>query len=83
MYQLWGGGAPFKQNATTPNNTLTDSRGTSCRMLSDVAACWAECHTRMERGEPVIVGVASRSDEPTWAREVRKLAVEYIHVRSS
>ena len=70
MYQLWGGGAPFTQQSTTPNNTLKDSRGTTVRLLGDVASCWAECHTRMQAGEPLILGVASRSDEPSWAREV-------------
>lgn len=69
MFMLWGGGAPFKQDSTAVNNTLTDSRGTKCRLLGDVAACWAECHSRMQAGQPLIVGVASRSDEPTWARE--------------
>ena len=70
MYMLFGGGgAPFKQNATTPNNTLTDASGTKCRMLGDVAAVWAELHARKSAGEPLVVGVASRSDEPSWARE--------------
>ena len=69
MFMLWGGGAPFKQDSTAVNNTLIDSKGTKCRLLGDVAACWAECHSRMQAGQPLIVGVASRSDEPTWARE--------------
>ena len=77
MYMLWGGGAPFTQDSTKPNNTLTDSNGTGVRMLGDVAACWAECHTRMQKGEPLVVGVASRSDEPSWAREcLRKFYVK-------
>ena len=37
-------------------------------MLADVAAVWAECHTRQEAGE-LLVGVASRCDEPAWGRE--------------
>lgn len=73
---LHDSGAPFKQDSASPNNTLTDSKGTTCRLLGDVAACWAECHTRMQAGEPLIVGVASRSDEPSWAREcLRKFIV--------
>uniref|UniRef100_A0A7S2JFT4 Magnesium-dependent phosphatase-1 n=1 Tax=Haptolina brevifila TaxID=156173 RepID=A0A7S2JFT4_9EUKA len=76
MYQLWGGGAPFVQNSVEPNNTLTDTRKTTVRLLKDVAACWAECHRRMQAGEPLVVGVASRSDEPSWAREcLRKFVV--------
>ena len=69
MYELWGGGAPFRQDSRAPNNTLTDARGTKVRMLGDVAACFEECHSRMQAGEPLLVGVASRSDEPSWARE--------------
>jgi magnesium-dependent phosphatase 1 len=76
MYQLWGGGAPFKPNGNQPNNKLTDSRGTSVRLLGDVATCWAECQMRMLRGDALLVGVASRSDEPSWAREcLRKFIV--------
>jgi len=63
-----GGGAPFSQEATTPNNTLHDAAGRSVRLLADVALCWADCHERQERGE-VLVCVASRCDEPTWGRE--------------
>ena len=69
MYMLWGGGAPFKQCGTAPNNTLTDVQNTTCRLLGDVAASWAELHRRVSAGEPIVVGIASRSDEPAWARE--------------
>ena len=73
---LWGGGAPFRQDASTPNNTLTDSQGTRVRQLADVASVFAELHARMKAGEPLLVGVASRSDEPSWAREcLRKFVV--------
>ena len=76
MYQLWGGGAPFEQLSTAPNNRLHDRRKTPCRMLGDVASCFAELHRRMGAGEPLLVGVASRSDEPSWAREcLRKFVV--------
>ena len=69
MYMLWGGGGPFKQDGTAPNNVLTDCSGTKVRLLSDVAWSWAEAHRRMKAGQPITVGVASRSDEPSWARE--------------
>ena len=72
MYMLWGGGAPFKELASTPNNELHDRRGTPVRMLGDVAACFANLHARMKAGEPLLVGIASRSDEPSWARECLK-----------
>ena len=49
--------------------TMLRPTGTRCRLLGDVAACWAACHSRMQAGEPLLVGVASRSDEPAWARE--------------
>ena len=35
MYELWGGGAPFTQQSTSPNNTLKDKRGTAVRLLGD------------------------------------------------
>lgn len=73
MFQLWGGGSPFKQNS---NNTLTDSKGVNVRLLADVAASWGELHRRMQAGQSLLVGVASRSDEPAWAREcLRKFIV--------
>ena len=75
--ELWGGGAPFTQQSTKANNTLKDCSGTMVKLLGDVASCWAECHTRMQAGEPLMVGVASRSDEPAWAREcLRKFIVK-------
>jgi len=74
MYMLFGGGgAPFKKNN---DNTLTDASGAQVRLLGDVAASWAECDARMKAGESLLVGVASRSDEPSWAREcLRKFLV--------
>eukprot|EP00965_Chrysotila_dentata_P194175 6176203-Pleurochrysis_carterae.AAC.2 len=74
--QLWGGGAPFKQLSTSPNNRLEDCRGTAVRLLADVAASFAEIHERQTSGEPIMAAVASRSDEPAWAREcLRKFVV--------
>ena len=69
MYMLWGGGAPFQQESKAPNNALTDSNNTRVHLLGDVAACWADLDKRMKAGEPLLVGIASRSDEPSWARE--------------
>lgn len=77
MYMLFGGGGgPFKQDSTNPNNTLTDRGQNQVKLLADVAASWADLHRRTQAGQPIIVGVASRSDEPSWAREcLRKFVV--------
>mmetsp|Transcript_28838 Transcript_28838/g.47767 ORF Transcript_28838/g.47767 Transcript_28838/m.47767 type:complete len:187 (-) Transcript_28838:181-741(-) len=76
MYELWGGGAPFKQLSCQQNNQLEDNRGTVVRMLGDVASSLADLHGRIHRGEPILAAVASRSDEPAWAREcLRKFMV--------
>ena len=72
MFELWGGGAPFIQEGTQANNTLRDAKGTRVRMLGNTAQCWADLHWRMQAGEDLLVGVASRSDEPAWARECLK-----------
>ena len=56
--------------------TLTDSRGTRVHMLADVASSFADLHRRKQAGENIVVAIASRSDEPTWAREcLRKFIV--------
>ena len=42
----------------------------------DTAACFATLHELAARGKSVFVGVASRSDEPEWARKcLRKFVV--------
>ena len=46
-------------------------------MLADVASVFAELHERRSAGQPIEVGIASRSDEPAWAREcLRKFIVK-------
>lgn len=77
MYMLWGGGAPFSTRSQQPNNRLKDSRGTEVKLLGDVAACFASLHARNAAGDRSVLGaVASRSDEPSWAREcLRKFIV--------
>lgn len=70
MFELWGGGAPFKVVVGTPGEmVLSDVRGIKVRLLADVAACFSDLHARMGRNEPVVAAIASRSDEPSWARE--------------
>ncbi|KAJ1455369.1 magnesium-dependent phosphatase-1 [Pelagophyceae sp. CCMP2097] len=66
MYQLWGGGgAPF--TGPDAKNELRDVAGTRVHLLGNVAEIWGKLHADNE-----IVAVASRSDEPTWARECLK-----------
>ena len=66
MYELWGGGgSPFTASSRQRNNTLRDRTGTPISLMGDVASIWAELHLR----DDVLVGVASRCDEPEWGRE--------------
>ena len=77
---LWGGGGPFQQKETTPNNTLTDRNGTTVRLLADVAASWAGEGTypklaawfaAMEQLPPYSCRV--EGDAPSW-RKVHPMA---------
>mmetsp|Transcript_19804 Transcript_19804/g.39270 ORF Transcript_19804/g.39270 Transcript_19804/m.39270 type:complete len:181 (+) Transcript_19804:90-632(+) len=63
MYQLWGGGAPFEYVAE--DNSCTDARGTSVRLLGAIPEVFEEVR---ERGGKI--AIASRTDEPSWAREL-------------
>lgn len=70
MFELWGGGAPFKVVRDVPGDmTLADARGVKVRLLADVAWVFADLHARMRSGESIGAAIASRSDEPAWARE--------------
>lgn len=70
MYQLWGDSPPFSK--TSDPATLKTAGGTNVKLLGDVRALWRELH---EAG--TTVGVASRSDEPAWAREcLQKFVVD-------
>ena len=68
MYELWGGGAPFKPNQ---DGTLSDRKGTKVHLLGDVKNILYELHTD-PKWEESIVAVASTCDEPKWARECLK-----------
>ena len=68
MYELWGGGAPFKPNK---DGTLSDRNGTKVHLLGDVKNILYELHTDPKWKETV-VAVASTCDEPKWARECLK-----------
>merc|ERR1712196_518471 len=65
MYQLWGGGSPFKTNS---DNTLTDRAGSRVHLLGDVPRIWHELATSSKWSDTVLC-VASRCDEPRWAVE--------------
>ena len=65
MYELWGGGPPFRANK---GGTLSDRNGTKIHLLGDVKNILYELHTDPKWKES-IVAVASTCDEPDWARE--------------
>ena len=72
MYELWGGGAPFKENN---DGTLADRNGTRVRLLGDVKNILHDLKTDPKYSDS-IVAVASTCDEPSWAREcIRKFDV--------
>ena len=64
MYELWGGGAPFRA-AGDGSADLLDAAGVRVRMLGNIQMILS----RLAEDDDVIVGVASSTDEPTWARE--------------
>ena len=64
MYQLWGGGAPFRA-AGDGSPDLVDCAGVRVRMLGAMQAILSE----LAADDDIIVAVASSTDEPAWARE--------------
>eukprot|EP01062_Namystynia_karyoxenos_P045704 TRINITY_DN34015_c0_g1_i1.p1 TRINITY_DN34015_c0_g1~~TRINITY_DN34015_c0_g1_i1.p1 ORF type:complete len:206 (+),score=66.32 TRINITY_DN34015_c0_g1_i1:80-619(+) len=67
MYHLWGGGgAPFTPAA---GGDLTDRAGTPVRLIGATRAALRELHQQGEEFRGTEVGVASCTDEPSWARE--------------
>lgn len=71
MYQLWGQEAsPFSK--TSDPAVLKTARGTPVRLIGDVRNIWQRLNA-----DGVTVAVASRSDEPDWAREcLRKFTID-------
>ena len=65
MYELWGGGAPFKENK---DGSLSDKNGTRVQLLGDVKNILHELKTDPKWSDS-IVAVASTCDEPRWAKE--------------
>eukprot|EP00035_Acanthoeca_spectabilis_P012072 m.213491 g.213491 ORF g.213491 m.213491 type:complete len:190 (+) comp15522_c0_seq5:2240-2809(+) len=67
MYQLWGGGAPFKYHPSS--NTCTDRAGVTVRLMGATVDVWHQIATDPEFAETEIA-IASCCDEPSWAEEI-------------
>uniref|UniRef100_A0A7S4HGM3 Magnesium-dependent phosphatase-1 n=1 Tax=Prymnesium polylepis TaxID=72548 RepID=A0A7S4HGM3_9EUKA len=65
MYMLWGGGAPF---TIREDGDLDDQFGKRVYLLGAVRQVLHSLKTAPE-WEGVVVAVASKTDEPEWARE--------------
>ena len=65
MYQLWGGGAPFKQK---PDGDLTDKSGERVYLMGDIRNIMNELKNDSKYSN-VEIAIASCCDEPTWADE--------------
>ncbi|XP_040572205.1 magnesium-dependent phosphatase 1 [Lepeophtheirus salmonis] len=75
MYELWGGGgAPFK--TTNDGETLVDKGGNIVHLLGDTRLIMKELKQNPLYKDAQI-NVASRCDEPSWAREcIKKFKIE-------
>ena len=72
MYQLWGGGAPFKQ---TPDGDLTDRSGERVYLMGDIRNIMNELKNDSKYAN-VEIAIASCCDEPKWAEEcLRKFKI--------
>jgi len=65
MYQLRGGGAPFKKNL---DGTLTDKSGTTCYMMGNTAEIIHELKTD-PKWKDTKLAYCSCTDKPVWADE--------------
>ena len=66
MYQLWGGGAPFK--VANNGRDLVDNRGQTVKMLGIADKILEDLKTKKEY-EHIKVAWVSCTDEPSWADE--------------
>lgn len=67
MYQLWGGGAPFQYDG----KNCIDRNGTKVELLGYVRQFLAE--VKSGKYQDIKLAVASKCDEPSWARECLSL----------
>ncbi len=70
MYQLWGGGSPFRLAAN--GKDLTDIAGNSVQMLGISSSVLHELKNNVFTAETIIAWV-SCTDEPDWAKECLSL----------
>lgn len=66
MYELWGGGAPFR--AAANGKDLLDKAGTTVRLLGVADRILHDLHTHSALSD-VKVAWVSCTDEPDWAAE--------------
>ena len=68
MYQLWGGGSPFKPCA---NGNVTDRKGEEVKILKDLRSILKFFFQEppQEAWKNVKIAAASTCDEPEWGRE--------------
>ena len=68
MYQLWGGGAPFR--TTEDPDTLLDTSGATVKLCGNTRQILREIRTYPEWQEiDAKIAYVSCTDEPTWADE--------------
>ena len=64
MYMLWGGGAPF---TLQKNMNVLDRKGREVRVLGDAREI-----LKLVKQKGIKMGIASTTDEPSWAEECKK-----------
>ena len=69
MYQLWGGGSPFREGK---NGDLADCSGERVYLMGDVRNIMSELKNDPKYAD-CKVAIASRCDEPSWADECLNL----------
>ena len=70
MYQLWGGGAPFR--TTDDPDTLRDSKGQSVSLCGNTRDILSGLQAARATGDAKVAYV-SCTDEPAWADECLRL----------
>jgi magnesium-dependent phosphatase 1 len=68
VYFMGGQGAPFREDPNHPSNLLTCGNR-PVQLLGDVRSVFEEIY-RQPWSKSVSIGISSRTDEPSWAREL-------------